>query len=323
MPDLHRLEREAGVAGLLHDRESGRWDRLVPSACLLSPPGLRLDLDTPLGPALQWDLTDLVWTTVMGSPASVERRLASRGLLEEFLALEGADAPAFLRFAERYGVLGLCEHGQPFTHNRPDPEAWDECIAALTDILSGEHILSREGMELLYEAVPMSCAPESIELLDDWRALVRKARGLVSLASELHQGRPGAPDDWRVAGIGRDDVPDSLAGQRARFASVVTATSESWGTRLDFRWEPAWGNGEPDVTVGGRTLAAALGRELLLVTGKRSGLAVCAACGRAFPPKRKPRAGTRSYCSPRCYRRQSRRDERARVTDPAVPPNLG
>jgi hypothetical protein len=50
----------------------------------------------------------------------------------------------------------------------------------------------------------------------------------------------------------------------------------------------------------------------LLAATAGNGFAICASCGRAFVPKRKPAAGRRSYCqSPSCGRRAAMRDAKA------------
>src|SRR5688500_5717260 len=43
----------------------------------------------------------------------------TEGILEDFLRLDGEPDKRLLRFARRWGILGLCEHGLPAIHNPP------------------------------------------------------------------------------------------------------------------------------------------------------------------------------------------------------------
>src|SRR5690242_12288204 len=54
------------------------------------------------------------------------RRVSEReGLLEDFLELRDADGSAILKYARRWGVLGLCKHNLPADH----PELWPLSLA--------------------------------------------------------------------------------------------------------------------------------------------------------------------------------------------------
>jgi hypothetical protein len=89
-------------------------------------------------------------------------------LLLEFVRLDGADDAATLAFARRWGQLGLCQHGNPRTHQ------------------------------------PGGCPPrledgEVRERLAEWRAWAHKARAIVELAG--HDGQSLAPA-WALNAIG-------------------------------------------------------------------------------------------------------------------------
>ena len=79
------------------------------------------------------------------------------------------------RFAEHYGVLGLCQHGKPYTH-----------------IKTG-----------YYDAgFPRYCWPHpnkegmSSEKLERWRYYAQLVEAVVSLSDSLNKGKLGDPDKW-------------------------------------------------------------------------------------------------------------------------------
>ena len=74
----------------------------------------------------------------------------------------------------------------------------------------------------------------------------------------------------------------------------------------------------PEVVVTGIGLWGVIARQLAFRCSNGRPMAVCAGCNRLFEPKRKPRAGSRSWCSrPGCGTtarwRAAKRDERART----------
>jgi hypothetical protein len=108
---------------------------------------------------------------------------ASNGLLADFLPLaEDQTGEAILRFARRWGVLPVCDHGRPPRHGDQNRE-------------------------------PTRCLPrgaigggEEWALLESpWRTLSATAGALMRIAVAVEDGQPGSLADWRVA------HPDSLA----------------------------------------------------------------------------------------------------------------
>ena len=72
----------------------------------------------------------------------------------------------------------------------------------------------------------------------------------------------------------------------------------------------------PRVILAGRGLWGAVARQLIFAVARVQGLQICHACGEAYTPKRKPRAGERTWCRKDACRqeakRQAQRDYRAR-----------
>src|SRR5262245_54237299 len=64
---------------------------------------------------------ELVWDSERFDPRQKEFRTYSpqRTTLVEFLSLAEARSENVLRYAQKWGVLQLCKHGEPATHNRP------------------------------------------------------------------------------------------------------------------------------------------------------------------------------------------------------------
>src|SRR4051812_27547375 len=51
---------------------------------------------------------------------------APSSLLHEFVSLAEADDLTIVRFAENWGILGICQHGQPSIHNGCSPLSFDD-----------------------------------------------------------------------------------------------------------------------------------------------------------------------------------------------------
>jgi hypothetical protein len=139
---------------------------------------------------------------------------ASNGLLEAFIKLSHGSSTRVLSFAKNWGVLGLCDHAVPFTHDA-------------------------------------DCTMANSESIEQWRALADAARSILLISAKLYSGKLGGPSEWapiakvemrwdsalsdRVGAIGRSgfittrwrDVRDRLQACLKRVTETSTGEDQS------------------------------------------------------------------------------------------------
>lgn len=101
------------------------------------------------------------------------------GCLDEFIKLADAPPERVRDFARRWGVLGICAHGDPYPH-RSGPDG-------------GCHPL---GVPTLGPAFDPS-GSLAWDALRPWYRYARKARAIVSAAARLYANEAPDDDDWR------------------------------------------------------------------------------------------------------------------------------
>jgi hypothetical protein len=221
------------------------------------------------------------------------------GLLTDFVALSDLDArrlaPAVLRYARRHGVLRICEHGLPTSHNsRCKPLSWPR--------------------EPFTESDPWWDGREPVAA---WFTFSSQARAMLNIAAQLRLGRPASEDDWKVliqpsvldpdhaaslashqvepllSPVGRPIPEWHPAVRRPRQELLVHVESWlSWGAvRPIVQWPD---EGKPQFETAGKGLFGALAFQLLLNVTSQGGYAACRYCGRDFTPSRQGRL----YCKP-------------------------
>jgi hypothetical protein len=140
--------------------------------------GRTLPLCSVFAPSVTKELED----SIVGGGKSILRRAASN-LLEQFCRI--AESPntnaAVATFAKRWGVLGLCEHGLPYSHD--------------------------------------FCMPGRAELFEHWKCLAVAFAAMVRLGKNLSHRYTVDPTDWELAvqGIFRDDDAEHLGECIAKF----------------------------------------------------------------------------------------------------------
>ena len=202
------------------------------------------------------------------------------GMLDAFVRIE--DASDIRRFAERYGVLDICEHGLPSSHNPPAiplGDQWRECRAW------------GERGYLYWEPV------------DLWLQFVSQMRALLSLAIDIRGGSPGRMADWQVAFSGLLWVEDlgtralQVVGKSVDLdRSALSERINTWMRIGDVRPGLSW---EADSLASFHVFATTfgvLGIQLLFAATKAQGLAICDGCGMPYGPKMKPRKDRRNFC---------------------------
>lgn len=156
------------------------------------------------------------------------RERSPKAMLDTFVGIKAPDA--ILKFAERYGVLGLCEHLLPSTHNL---------------VISPSHIPS-----------PPSCLPlgfgdedgQMYEPVERWLDLARQARAILALARALHNDVEDSLEDWQSAyrsvydaetaeHVAADAGGTTLADKKRRVATVANWWMLFGGVRFGVVWE--------------------------------------------------------------------------------------
>lgn len=208
--------------------------------------------------------------------------LPSKDLLEDFWQLNYTDKPTdYLRFAKRWGPLGLCEHGKPCTHK-------SKCRPREV-----KHVYS--------------------EPISGWQEYVKKFEAAVGVAYSNKQKEKCTPKEWHL--IGGDGDKWSVSAQESKLAETVN----TWLHDGDVRPQVKLGE-KPlpyiQAGLGGYPLFGTLAWLLAeyIFSGRK--LAFCFGCLRPFHPKKKaPKSGQKSWC-PKCkedgtQNRISQREHRA------------
>jgi hypothetical protein len=232
---------------------------------------------------VELDGNDLVWVHETQGGMRVEPR---RGLLEGFIALSDSSGDAILGFARRWGVLCLCSHGLPITHNpgdlsSPPFSALARGAAALTQ--GCRPVRSRlarpDGRSLATSREP----------LETWRDFAELARLTLDAALCLADSQPVNATLWHSL-LG---MSSGAAGDRDLLTFVVRAWLRTTDVRVGFEWDET-----PQPTFVAGSLLGAIALELAFSTSGEAAVR-CASCGTPFFPARRPPKGRRSYC-PTC-----------------------
>jgi hypothetical protein len=236
--------------------ESGVLGRHVPGPQFLIP---RVELKG----------TDLVWEfgknnrNVAGSKRSLE------GALDDFIRLNVGSNDDVLAYARTWGVLGLCEHGLPFTQASPR-EVWRDFA------FGGSRATTKQ------------CVPRRREPLRIWRDFSRRFEKVVQGVARL-----------------REDPPKNsieLAARWEGWIGWVNYWLEMSGAGLICYSESDKLQDLPkSLTVGFEHygLFDLLTAQLLIAVLRANPPAICAACGTFFIPQRAATRGTRRFC-PKC-----------------------
>jgi len=292
------------------DRGGVYPDQPMASGLLFVPQEIELD-----GEFLTWSWV-APWAWSEDGP-KVRYRHPKPGMLADFLRLEDARDDKILAYARRWGVLGICDHGLPCSHNQYPTgilEGVKPCLPILATPLSPGEYRVREPLVI-------------------WREWSRKAQALINISVQLNQDRFPRVEDWRVVkGLGASDL-----GQTERDLSDLGLVeppdrrSMNDSTKLDkahralayeldgwismgqirprISWERQrqpdrmsqanWvGRFSLDAVSSGPNLFGLLALGLLLAIARTS-LAVCSACANSYIPKRRPNPNRRNYCT-RC-----------------------
>lgn len=276
------------LAGLLS--ETGNFDRPYQGRQFRAP--IVLGNDDGL---LIWHWED----KVMSKPLRPEAH--GFGLLCEFMNLADAPVETILAFARKWGVLEICQHGLPCTHN----------------LLYADTFLGRLCFPFSYTDTKFFYEPISY-----WYFYARQMRALLNIAVRLKQGVPGLVEDWKVVQVsGLDQKSEVKILGEELFAEIFGRTAKDdrlfmlklldhWLSMGDVRPTLVWDDEHCSVSFD-NTLFGMLVMQLMLEISSSGGIAFCHGCGKSYAPKgRRPKVGQRNYCL-KCGRPAAVRDAQA------------
>lgn len=253
-------------------------------------------IERPL-PEREWYIPKKIWLEpdklIWEPDPDVREVRPGPGMLTDFVNLAVGPDERILKFAQRWGVLMLCEHGLPTSHN--------------------PHKRSSAGFEFgCYPRGWFDRPPGVVWApLADWRFWARQARALLNIAANLHCDKVGEPSDWQTVyertNTSHSAVPwwqQDIEVDRMKVADVVNEWLDLAQSRLFLRWRPAQ---SPSVEVSGASLFGSLGVQILFAISRSDGLALCSACGIPYPPSKRPKPGQRNYCRD-CGKKAAQRD---------------
>jgi hypothetical protein len=228
----------------------------------------------------------------------------SAGLLTDFVALAHDDnGRAIVRYAKRFGPLGLCrKHSLPALH--ADQPCWPKRAS--------------EGI--------------FTERLASWQHHARRVRAILSIAAAFRRSEPGAADDWRT--LFRElarAIPDSDEGRawflalavnglldnaqpklmiypsgRNRLQIAFAGVSMLAGVQLLNHSDPTATKVETHWLSSAGNLLAAISLQTAMVVASHGGLAKCSDCGDLYRPTRALSVNQLHFCL-QCGQRASRK----------------
>lgn len=215
---------------------------------------------------------------------------AGEGFLENFVELEEATDEEIAVFAERWGVLLICEHGFPSTHA---PAPWPFNSDAVVPLFDDGTAADLE--------MPRGCRPLSspdggnMEPMGVWRILSRQFKAALDVAARLHWGEKGPQGAWQHLGgppapIGTDDGVET---EKLYLGAFVENMLQMGDVRIGF----SWADNVSEVDLVAPSMFSALAMQLALAVSRSDGLAICSNCARPFIPSRRPKPSQRRYCA--------------------------
>ncbi len=197
-----------------------------------------------------------------------------RECFSRFLKLSDAGPEEILRFAQAWGMLGLCKHRLPAAHNLRSLDFFHRGILQL------------------------GCVEVRRERIHVWRRYARQFRAILAIWLELARGQPASSKQWSALGPSlREHAEESLSDQQKHVSAAITEALRVCGIH------PIVATDEPRLRLGcsrKTRLLAALTMELAaILTDSR--LLICSRCNQRHTAKRRPRPGEANYCR-RCRR---------------------
>ncbi len=311
-PNWNQTRRDLGRAEIVRRNvDRNGLDRLFRTQLLRIPAKVWIEDDVgSLGTSLCWlaslDPPEYVDAVDPLPPIEPGQVLTDTGILERFARLEAAAPAKFVSFAKTYGPLELCKHHLPLGHHPDDAPDRGPC---------GWLVHPRDSRA-------------SFTPLSSWRVYAGAVHASLAIAAQLHRKKSGGRDAWLriMHGVStrfsQDVFPTDnrkvglswigRVGPEKRFLGMVV---DHWldlgGVRPVFRWV-----GERDGPVidleGGGVFGAVM-KHLAFSIARVDGFEVCAGCGAAFIPRRRPAPGRDSWCgADECMKASDRARQRRR-----------
>ena len=277
------LEEEDLQTALRHLNPDVQFaDRPMPSGLVFVPREVKI-----VGDTLVWNAKD---------PRFKRTR---SGMLNDFIALcddadnYGSVESAIAGFALKWGVLGLCEHGLPCSHNQY-PYGLNERV--------------RPCLPRLVDGPPDRAEFQFWESLDQWVEWSRRARAIVRIGAQLNLGRRAKREDWLIAkgladpsgGLFLDDAAANLKdlnAERKELAEELDGWISLGQVRPRIEWRRPW---RFSLAAGsaGPNLFGVLALFMITEIANAS-IAICSSCCHAYRPERRIDPKRRNYC-PAC-----------------------
>ena len=242
--------------------------------------------------------TKLVWR-VGHEDRSYNYALPSEELLNRFIRLAIASPEKILAFARRWGMLRICRHGVPASHNQP--VGWLPTANYFSPVpLCGPVPLLAPPDPHIYGAAAKKQFIEGdlfSESIEDWRAFARLARSMLRVAEQLHNEKIGDRADWFFVTLPpistREEEESLIDFGRRQLGENVQHWLYLGGIGPTFYWE---GGVSPAFRLDPQGLFGVLAMQLALTISRTDGFYSCSACGQVYTPSRKPRLGEPHYC---------------------------
>lgn len=192
-----------------------------------------------------------------------------------FVNLAEAPPDKILGFARKWGMLGLCKHGEP---------------------AAGHGLRRRRIRPEKSGSTPLRCNVYASEALEDWRWFASQFRVVLELAAALRERRvSGTSGLWERLSIPSYSYVIGNEGQKRkrRLVGVVNTLLAASAIQPFVSW-----NKVPTLHFGcrgGTTLFAALTFELAMAVS-RCRVAFCSYCHQGYEPLRRPRDGEANCC---------------------------
>jgi hypothetical protein len=140
-------------------------------------------------------------------------------ILLQFAKLHNGDPQAIFTFARKWGVLGICKHGLPASHN--------------------PYLLAQIRSDPFCE--PFKLGSRYAEPLVYWQHYSAQARSLLRIAARLHLGKSGLKKDWdRVFELEpldcKPDYGTDVNEDKLMLTLIVNRWIEFGNVRPRFKW---------------------------------------------------------------------------------------